>query len=170
MSESLRELVSVASEIENHLIESAGLLTPELENALAVIEIKLPQKIDGYNAVLERMEMAEAYWKMKASEFQAVAKGCASAREFVKNRLKEVMKENNLTELVGNDVKFKLSNSKPKMIIDDETLDKAYFMQVTEVVPDKKRIEEDLKMSVPIAGAKLEETKSLRAYPNKGAK
>ena len=168
--QSLRTLVEISNTVLNQLIESGGELTPEMEAQLAQVEINLPVKVDGYAAIMERLEMEEAYWKEKAAKFIAVARGCTNVRDRLKESLKFAMSELGTTEILGNDVKFKLSNSKPKMIIDPDTIDKAYTMQVTTTEIDKKRIEEDLKMGVPVQGARLEETKSIRQYVNKAVK
>lgn len=125
--------------------------------------------MDAYQAVLERLEIEGEYWASKAEAYAKMAKGCKGARERLKDSLKYAMKELGTDELIGHDCKFKLSNSKPKLVVDETDLDKSYYMQVTMTVVDKKRIEEDLKIGVPVKGAKLEEVKSIRSYLNKGS-
>lgn len=164
---SLPALVKESQALFQALAESGGELTPEMESALSNIEVNLPAKIDGYKVMIDRAELEEAYWKKKADEFYAVATGMKNVQARLKESLKFAAIQLNQTELVGNDVKFKLSNSKPKLIIDSDKIDKAYTMQVTTTEIDKKRIEEDLKLGVPVTGAHLEETKSIRAYVNK---
>lgn len=162
----LRDLVKSSQSIVEALIESGGELSPEMEAQLQNLEINLPAKIDAYASVMERMEMEEEYWKQKAEVLRSVAKGCSNVRERLKESLKYAAQSINATELIGNDVRFKISNSKPKLVLDGP-IDPAYVIQVTTTEVDKKRIEEDLKIGVPVEGARLVETKSIRAYVNK---
>ena len=166
----LRELVQSSQSIVEALIESGGELTPEMDAQLQNLEVNLPAKIDGYASIMDRMEMEEAYWKAKAETLRSVAKGCANVRERLKESLKYAAQQMSASELVGNDVKFKISNSKPRLIVDETLLDDAYKMHVTTIEVDKKKIEEDLKIGVPVVGAHLSPTHSIRAYVNKAAK
>ena len=169
-NQSLPQLVQSSHMLVQALLESGGELTAEIEQSLTEIDTKMPQKIDGYQAVLERLEIEGEYWSQKASDFAKMASGCKKARERLKDTLKHAMKELGTDELIGNDCRFKLSNSKPKLVINEVELDKAYYMQVTSTVVDRKKIEEEMAMGVPIAGVRLEEVKSLRPYLNKGSK
>jgi Siphovirus Gp157 len=169
-SNTLIQLVQSSQSIVEQLIESGGELSPELSLALSNLEVQLPAKLDSYAFILEKLEAEEDFWKQKAKAMQAVAKGCSNVRDRIKENLKLAALEMKADELVGNDFKFKFSNSKPKLIIDESALDKAYTMQVVTTEIDKKRIEDDLKLGVPVVGAHLEETKAMRVYANKGAK
>ena len=165
--QSLPALVREVQSLFQVLAENGGELTPELEQSLAVIDIALPAKIDSYKVILDRAELEETYWKKKADEMYAIAKGMKSIQERLKESLKLAAIAMDKTELVGNDVNFKLSNSKPKMVIDEKLIDEAYKYTVTTTEIDKKKIEEDLRLGVPVTGAHLVETKSIRAYANK---
>jgi len=169
-NQSLIRLVQSSNSLVQALLETGGELTPEIEAALAHIDTKLPEKVDSYQSIMDRLEIESEYWALKADQFKKMATACKNARERLKDNIKYAMNELGQTELVGNDFKFKLSNSKPKLVVDDVSLDRAYFMQVTETVVDKKRIEEDLRLGIPVKGAKLEEVKSLRSSLNKGSK
>lgn len=166
-SKSLIALVKEAQTLFQVLAENGGELTPELETMLANIDVKLPEKIDAYKVMLDRAEAEEAYWRKRADEMQSIARGLANLQASLKDRLKFVARETNQSELVGHEYKFKIANGKSKLVIDEKKLDTAYMMQVVTQEIDKKRIEEDLRIGVPVAGASLEETKSIRAYLNK---
>ncbi|CAB4152619.1 Siphovirus Gp157 [uncultured Caudovirales phage] len=169
-SSSLRELVQSSQSIVEALIESNGELSPEMELQLQNLEVALPAKIDSYSFILEKLEAEEEFWKAKAKQLTAVAKGCSNVRDRIKESLKQAAVQLGKDELVGNDVRFKISNSKPKLVIDESQVDEAYKIIVTTKEIDKKRIEEDLKLNVPVQGASLVETKSIRSYINKGLK
>lgn len=170
MSESLRALVAQATNLSTALIESGGELPPEMEAALTEIDVKLPIKIDGYAVIMERLEMESEYWKQKAELYVDISRGCLKARERLKESLKFAMGQLGADELKGIDVRFKLSNAKPKLVINEALLETGYLIAQTVSVPDKKRIEQDLKDGIAIEGAMFMESKSLRSYANKGAK
>jgi hypothetical protein len=94
--------------------------------------------------------------------FSDAAKALKNAQERLKDRMKHLIQESGKNGVEGDYWSFKLSSGKPSLIVDQENLDSAYFMQVVETVPDKKRIEEDLKNHVPVKGAYLKETVVLR--------
>ncbi len=170
MSESLRSLVLQSQLIEEQLVESGGELSEELERALTTLDVKLPAKVDGCAVALERLEMYEEYWKAKAKQFNAIAKGLSSARDRFKDYLKTQAEALGTTELVGNEVRFKISNSNPKLVVDQLNLSSEYLIEKVVVEADTERIKEDLKAGKVIEGAKLETSKSIRVYANKGAK
>lgn len=162
---SLRDLVHASNSITEALIDG-GELTPELESALAVIETNLPEKIDGYHIMMTRLEEEAKYFKEKAAEFSLLANRIQNTQCRLKESIKQAMRDLGEDELKGNDYRFKLTNLKPKLVIDEIHIDRSYYMQVTKYEIDKKKIEEDLKLGVPVKGAKLEEIKALRLYLN----
>lgn len=167
-TQTLPQLMALSREVFDAIIENQGALTPEIEAALAHVETNLPEKIDSYAFILDRLEMEEVYWKEKAEKYARIAKGCSSTMSFLKDRIKQVALENGKTELLGHDNKFTLVNSKPSVEINNEELIEAiYKKEVVTYKIDKKKIEEDLKLGLPVAGASLRETKALRLTANK---
>lgn len=166
-SKSLLSLVAQASDIETMLIQSGGEITPEIESLIEANEIELPEKIDNYALVMDRMQAISEFYKRKADVFLRLAKAADNVTNKCKDNLKLSMQAAGVNELAGFDVKFTLSNSNPSCVIENESaIEGAY--KVTEVITrvDKKKILEDLKLGVPVKGARLEQTKSLRQYAN----
>jgi hypothetical protein len=164
MSKSLALLISEAAVIEQKLIESNGELTPEIEALLSVTEVELPEKIDNYSIVLERFGALAKFYKERAKFFAEISKRCEAAEERLKGNIKDAMTELNKTELFGNEVKFCLARTKPKLIVDDEGKSpKEYKREVVTIEVDKDRLRDDLSIG-PIEGAHLEESYSLRTY------
>jgi hypothetical protein len=170
MSKTLKDLVIHSNRITEILAETGGELTPELESEIAHVDLALPQKVDGYVVTLDRM-MAEAeYFKLKAEEFLAVSKGIVNARELLMGHLKACMEMMQVSEIQGNDWRFKIQSAAPAVKISNEDLiPKEYTREVVEIKIDKKRIAEDLKLSVPVPGAHLETTTYVRSYVNKAS-
>lgn len=170
-SKSLSLIVSQVAELENQLIESGGVLTEDIEKALAIVDTHLPEKIDSYAAVIERFDLVEQFYKDKAAFYLGLAKSASSVTERCKDNLKFAMKELGVTELAGNEIKYTLSKNGPKAIVDDSSkIDQIYKVTETVVKIDNKRILEDLKVGVPVEGAHLEDVYRLTKSANRGKK
>lgn len=168
-SRSLMEIVSITSNIETMLIEANGEITEEIENLLAIKDVQLPQKVDSYSLITDRFEKIEEYYKIKAAEFIAISKAAGKVQDRLKDGLKHAMQEMGINELKGFDYRFKLSATNPKVVIDDETqIEDSYCAFIKK--PESKRIAEDLKLGIPVKGARLEQSYSLRKYLNRGDK
>lgn len=166
----LRELVSISGAIEDALILSGGEITPELEQALAVKDMQLPEKVDGYSLVMDRMASVSEFYAEKAELFNRLSGAAKSVVSKCKDNLKFAMTEMSVTELVGNDYKFKLQNSPAAVEMLDETkIPDSYKIVKTVTSVDKKKILEDLKIGVPVDGAELRQGTHVRSYANNKA-
>lgn len=167
MSDSLRDLVLKAAEIENLIIDAGGELTPEIESQLMVVDEKLPQKIDGYAEILARMGLLQEHYKKKSKEMSLIAKACEKIGDFLTKNIKEAMERMGSKELLGDDVKFRLQNSQASVIIESEDLIPANYKTVTQVVSvDKSRVKIDLEHGVPVPGARLVQGTHIKQYLN----
>lgn len=167
MGETLKELLRMDQELEEKLIESGGELTEETEKAQLALEISLPQKIDSYYRVMKHLESSEEYFKARAEEFHVQAVQLKNARDRLKRNIKFIMEENRINQLSGNDYSFKLTNAKPKMIIQDELVPDEYKQEIKMIEIDKDKIYEDLSKEMVIPGCRFEPTVALRTSINK---
>jgi hypothetical protein len=166
-NKSLMSLVDVAAELERALIESGGLITPELEQLLEVKDVHLPEKVDSHALVIDRMESIAAFYKAKAEFFLRLAKSAVNVADRCEANLKMAMQAMGADEIKGMDIRYRLVRSNPACVIEDEAkIDGGYKVTETITKVDKKRILEDLKIGVPVEGARLEQGYSLRQYPN----
>lgn len=167
----LIDLAKQASEIENMLVESCGVITPEIEAMLSVKEAQLPEKVDAYSYVIDRLDALEEFYLKKADEIYAIAKSMNQARSRCRDNIKRAMIESNTDELLGNDYRFKLQNGKQAVVFNNEELiPDAYKNEKILKVVDKERIAEDLKMGIPVPGCHLSDGRSLRQYVNRDKK
>lgn len=170
-SKSLSLIVSQVADLENQLIESGGEITEAIESALSIKDTHLPDKIDSYAAVIERFGMIEAHYEKQAEFYLKLAKASGAVVERCKDNLRHAMNELNVTELVGNDIKYKLSPTNPSAIIDSEdAIEASYKITETIVKIDKKKILEDMKLGVPVVGARMQENFRLTKSANRGKK
>lgn len=164
---SLIVLAEEAAKIETALIESEGAITPELEAWLAQIDVSLPAKVENYSLLMDRMEALSDFYKSRADMLTKMARAANSVIERCEANLKIAMEKMQVDEIKGIDVRYKLQNSKPTVVIENEDLIPGEY---TTIVPikkhDKTRMAEDLKMGVPVSGARLEAGKHLRRFAN----
>jgi len=164
-NKALMVLVQESAALETALIESGGEITPEIEALLVVKDLHLPEKIDSYAMVTDRMDAVAQFYKLKADMFLRMAKSAESVIDRCEANIKAAMTAMATDEIKGNDIRYKLQKSPPACEIPDENLiDAGYKITQTITKVDKKRITEDLKLGVPVLGAKLTYGTSLRRY------
>ena len=70
----LAAIVNESNQIEAMLLESQGEITEAIEAALAVRDLELTEKIDGYSYILDRFSARESHYKEKAEFFSRISK------------------------------------------------------------------------------------------------
>ena len=160
----LPQLVSKANLLAEKLIESGGELDPVTEAALTVNEKELALKVDAYAVIMDRFKFEADFYKAKAKEMQAHAKAIENAAERLKNNLKFALKTLGQSEVSGIEYRFKLTNSKPKLLIDEALLPDEFKTQVVSYEPDKDKIHDALNSGLTVKGCALEESVALRKY------
>lgn len=169
--QSLIEMAQVARELSRRLMESGGEITPEMETELSVTGENLPKKVDNYQFVLDEIEIARDLWKKRKDECAAQERQYTKAIERIRDRIRVAMAMLETTELVGNYYRFKLSRSKPKLVISDPSLIPQDLMRITQVIePDKDRIRAALELGQAVPGCELLEEGALRSYNSSGDK
>lgn len=163
----LTSLILQHADLINQLIENDGALSPELESQLAHIELSLPEKVDATANLLERLKMEKDWFKAKADEYAALARGCDRVTEKIKEVVKHCMAEVGQSEVFGNDVRFKLSPSQGSLVIDEKEIDLNYCDQIIQDVPNKAKIKAAIDSGIPVKGAHIVAGYQLRTYPNK---
>lgn len=163
---SLPVIVAEMSGILSQIVEAGGELTPELEAAFDNVGSQIKVKADSYAFLIDKLEAESDFWKAKAESFSKVAKSCKSLRDRLSDSIKTAMVELDMPEVEGEDFRFKLSRTAPRLVLNEEALPKEYLMQVTTYTPDKDRIKAALTDGAKIPGAALEGGFSVRKYVN----
>lgn len=167
----LMELVNVSQQIQRALVEAGGELTPELEKSLAILSEKLPDKADGYKHVIDDLKAQADVWSARAEALESIAKSFLNYIDHLKYSLKMACIQLGVDELKGNDYRWKLINSQPSVIIDDETKVPGAFKEIVQkTVLRKDLISEQLKKGETVPGAHLEQGQYVRPYANTGGK
>lgn len=164
----LIEIINQSKRIEDLLVESNGELTPELEKELMIIDVQLPQKIDNYASVIDRMKLAGEYYKQKSDFYYKFSKSCDGVVKKLKENIKYALVNMGLEELLGSEIRFKLKNNKKSVFIKDEALIPEKYKYTEPVVKvDTALILADLEKGLDVPGAEILQSKSVMVYPNK---
>lgn len=161
-SQSLISLTAEYQKLIHMLMESGGEISAELEEALTVSQETLAKKTDKYDFVITKLEAEEEYWKARAEQYTRVARACANARARLRDAIKGAMQAMGKTEIVGENATFKLTNSAPKLVLNEKELPKDFVIETIVATPDKEKIKETLKAGGVIAGAYFEPVQALR--------
>ena len=169
-------LISIVAEmhrIESALIESQGEVTEEIVRDLAKFEenkVKLLDKVDSYQYVIEQSKERAAYWKKRKDELARIEKSFKALETTLKTLLKQAMVKLEAKELRGVEFYFKLQKTRPKIEYDEKKIPDAYKRQVVSTEIDKDAIKSDIDLGIQIEGVNVIEGKTIRAYVNKEKK
>lgn len=163
-AEENKSLIALTSQMEIDLIESEG----EITEAIAARLAQIAQKVDGAVFVLERFEKIAEHYADKAKKMADISTSARKANDRLREYIKGAMEAMGSTELEGDDFRFKITRSPPKVVVTSEESIPDTFM-VTKVLksPDKKAISKAIEAGQEVPGAGLEYSVGLRIYPRK---
>ena len=108
----LYELTAEMAAIEEELYEAGGELTPELERELTETREGLLRKVDGYNALLQKLGAMAASAKTEIDRLAKLKKVAENAQKRVKERLLWNMNLFGIEKLEGNLCKMSIRRGK----------------------------------------------------------
>lgn len=166
-NKSLALIVAEMNELVTQIVENGGELTEVLETAFDDVGTQLQAKTDSYAFIMDKLDAEADFWDARAKASAKVAKSCKALRERLNDNIKFAMQQMQADEILGGEMRFKLSKLPPKVVMNPELIPDAYKMVVTETVPDKERIKATLLAGQSVPGAGLEDVYSLRKYANR---
>ncbi len=173
MAENQLATLAELTKTTNHILEliaySEGELTEEVEQWLTVTQTQLVQKTDNYALFFEKADSEIDFLKQQASFFTKAARQLSNTIDRLKDHMKEQMRLMDTTELDGHYYRFKLSKTKPKVLINEDLLPAEYTREKVIIEPDKTKIYEDAQTGKQIPGVTLQESWGLRKYAAKKA-
>ncbi len=165
----LKTLLDQKQEIENQLVLAYGEISEEQEKALTEVNLSLPEKVDKYIGLIDRLEHDAEYFKNKAEKYSTAAKQITRLKEKLLSNVRENMITNGLTELRGNDELFKLAKNKGSLVIESETaIPRMYYHQEVIQKLDRAKLKTDVQSGTILPGVRIEPT--LTRSINKGIK
>lgn len=145
------------------IIDAGGELTPELESKLSKIEIHLPEKIDRYSGLIDRLNHEVEYFDAQARKLAKIALALDKLQTKLKENIKHQMIENGLLELKGHSEKFTLSRGKPTVKVTDMTqIPRKFIKQMVTESPLKEELRIAMESGELFNGATLEQNLVLR--------
>lgn len=164
---SLITIVQETNNIETMLLESQGELTPEIETALTVSGSDMAEKVDSYSYIIDRFAALEMHYKSKAEFFSAISKQCDNVQKRLKNNVQFAMQSLGKTELLGEDIKFKLSSTSGSLFItDEEMVPVEYKTEKMVTTINNKSVKDDIAKGKVVPGAEIKPGFSLKIVAN----
>ncbi len=162
----LPTLMKKQNEIESAAHEDSDMLPFELD--LLQIDLNNADSVEAYNFLAESIESRAEFYEKEAAYYSGVAKKLSALTKKYKEFVKNVAVESGTDEIRGKSIRFKISKAKPSLVVDDLTKLSDYMKQKIEMVLDKDRVKQDIELGVPVDGAHIEQSYSLRKYPITG--
>lgn len=172
----LYALTEQMTAIEAMLEDNGGELTPELESMWDETRESLVQKVDNYNALVQKLDAYATNIKAEVKRLQALQKTADNSLKRIKDHIKDVMEANGISSLEGRFCKMTLTRSTATEVDEDEAL-APYVEAIGEfaaTLPDYIKVEasvsktavkeavKDLPEGVSLPGVSLAHHTSLR--------
>lgn len=165
----MRSLLQIAQDsaaLEELLQETGGEVDSTIDSFMEEITTGLATKADSYNSMIDYLKGSSEGFRKKSEAYRAAAKSAESIIEKMRERILTTMQIMNVEELEGKSIRFKLQNSPPSLVIEDEYFIPQEFQIVT-VSPDTAKIKAALKDGINVPGAELKTSKHVRVYLKK---
>lgn len=147
-----------------NLTNNLELLEGEITETIEQQMLELSQSVDDAAIFLERSEHIIAYFKSMRDQLSKKIKTIENASNFVESELKKAAASGTLQ---GNHYSFKLSKTKPKVVILDESkINDLYLRTKVSHEVDKTAIYDAIKSGVAVEGAELQDNFSLKKTIN----
>lgn len=163
---SLRALVENELTVLQALYEASGEVTPEIQKMLELSENAMPEKIDGYAHMIDRLQSEADRIAIIRDQYAKMIDSVGHAIRWMKDTLAASMQQLEIDELKGIDRKFRLQRSQPRLEVMSDHLPAAYIKEEIIYKNDTAKIKADLAAGVPVPGARLVESYHVRAYAN----
>lgn len=150
----LYALTAEMAAIEDELYESGGELTPELEKELTETRESLLQKVDGYNALVQKLGAMAESAKKEAERLTKLKKTAENAQKRVRERLLWNMNVFGLEKLEGNLCKMSIRNSK-SLEVDEAAVLEPYLGAVEQL---QRKLPKWMTVEVKVSKTALKET------------
>lgn len=162
--ETMASLLANIAEIEQSLIETDGVITPEVESRLDSTLRKAQNKVDACAFMRRYFKSRGEFWRKEARMATMAARSCENGDESLESYLKRQMIFYGLDSLNGITDKFTLGKPRQKVRIYDESrIPAKYTDEVVKYVPNHERILDALIRKEHVPGAALEEERTLRS-------
>jgi len=162
----LAQLVQYEQELMAKLYDANGEVTEEIQDMLAISEKTLPEKVDAYAHMIERLAIEAGRIGVIIDDYERMMQQLTKAREWMKENMKAAMKSLDRVELCGIDKKFRLMNAQPKLEILNDHIAGDLLKEDVRFVVDKEKVKDALEAGVAVPGARFVESDYVRVFAN----
>lgn len=158
----LRDLILRIANFETAIIDGQQ---PEALITHEELSLQAKDKIDAYGFVMERLDALATSYKQRAGNLSKIAKRLEDSQEQLRTQLLDAMQILGVDEIEGNERRFRMQASKPKVELTEPDRVPEKFWK-TEIV---KWLDKDAVLkhgNVP--GCEIVQNKHIREYPAKG--
>lgn len=143
-----------------------NILDLDMENemitqALDSLEEDITEKVENIAKVIRNIEADVRAYETEKKRFTDKIKAAENKIESMKNYLELCLTSVGLVKIKGDLLTVAIQNNQVSVSVDDETVIPEQYFSYTKT-PSKTAIKEALELGLPVAGASLVQTKSLR--------
>lgn len=124
MAKTLQEILDAYRALEDSLIEAGGVLTEDVEAALATNDADLGDKLDGYAGFIRHCKMQEEFCKIEAEGYSLRGKALANIVKGLRLRMSDAMKVKGVEKIKTIRNTFSLKSLTTWAVREDTPLDK----------------------------------------------
>lgn len=170
VKETLKSLLDAAQgegEVFEMIALSGGEITEDIENRLAAMAVALPAKVDAYYLFQQNLSARLETITKQITELTALKKSLSDVASRADNYLMFELKNRDMTEIKGNNHRFKITTCPKRTVVVDASQIPAKFKTVvtTENI-NKVAIKDAILSGETVPGAELEGGETLRCYRN----
>lgn len=151
----LFKISEVMNMITEHLIESGGELTDEVEELLIITKDKLESKVMDYAYAIRSLEYDNDIVDVEIKRLQQIKKIRANTVDRLKTTVSNALVQFEVNEIKTPTCKVNFRASQSLTITDESSLAMKYKLKETVIKIDNKQIKADLKAGNEVKGAEI---------------
>lgn len=160
----LSNLLMDSAQLEAALLAADGEINEQIEELLAVREIKVPQKIEQYKYRIDRFRLMADYLKSQREQLAKLEKSFNSAADRIEDGLLNAMDAHELQFLDGIQYEVTIKQNPESVVIDNAEMLSTEYTK-TKIEPDKTAIKKAIQSGVEVSGARLERGRKIQFKP-----
>lgn len=159
----LKDLLDQRMSLDDQIEAAYGELTPEMEEEITKIEITLPEKIDRYCGLIDRLSQDLILFEDKAQKYFSRATAIKNLKTKLNDNIKHQMIARNIIKLEGFNEVFTITKGKPTVVIEQAAiLPRAYIETTITEKPKKNDLREAMERGEIFSNVSLQPTFVLR--------
>jgi Siphovirus Gp157 len=144
--------------------EFANLLVQE---GFAALDLSQPEQVELAVEYADNLDDLIEMLKAKRNKVADMVRGMETRKERFRTYILDFMAHFDTQELEGVAMRFRMSRSQPRLVLDVDKIEDKFKKQVVSYEPDRELIEAALDRGEEVVGARYETGRQLRRYVKK---